>query len=1618
LALRVWNINFDWGLGSHPDERSTACFYAPSMQLPQSWDEFWDPHRSPLNPLWDLGRQEPRKFTYGHFPLYLGVVMGELFHVASPVAELLGAPHSTVELMARANGACDGVAVAGRLTIALLDTVTIYLLYLLGRRVYGRPAGLLAAAMYAFAAQAVQLSHFFAMDPASTTFTVLAVLGGVLFVQERSLRTIVVMGAGAGLAMASKFSALPILAVPAVAAGLTLWQERQKEVGGKQPNGGAQLMALLAAPLAWLLAAAVFFIASPYAVLDWGTFVQATLIEQGQMVRGVADFPFTRQYRNTTPYLYFIMQQMQWGLGWPLGVVAFGGALYMLVRAVGAVAAILRSLLSARAANGIRLPNYALANLVVWSWVVPYFGLTGGFLAKFNRYMSPLLPFLAFFAAATIWHLWQTRRAQHAEDGEDEPVARRPGRLTMLGRSLAALIAIIAVGGGLLWSVAYVNGVYGHEHPWITASRWTYQNVPRGSTILWELWDDPLPKTIPGEAGMDMGTAGLRNSDWGPYEEDTFEKYQVLKEKLREADYVAYSSKRIYESVDELPERYPMTNLYYQAMWDGRLGFELALDLTSPPRLFGKVFEDRTADESWSLYDHPQVTIFRKTRDLTDAEMDALFAGTWETAIPYYRGKESALSPVLEAIGLGSRPESEHSGLIAKVISLMSPVERAPGPNGLPPADEPSLLLDRPLAELPLVDNYRWNDAASNSPGLAIGIWWLAISLIGWLCWPLLFWLLRPLRDRGYLFSRTAGWLLASWLLWIPANTGLLYNTVRNVWLAVIVLGVLGILAGVRQRTDLGQFLRQRWGLLLIGEGVFAVAYLGFVLVRMANPDIWQPWFGGEKFMEFAFLNGILRSPTFPPVDPHFAGGQINYYYFGLYMVAFLIKMTGVYAEVAFNLAIPTLFALTVLNAYGLVYSAWGWTARSVRWHQGVATALLGPLFVTLLGNLDGFAQVVRNLAQQSNVEIQSIFPLVGTLAPALARVPALIRGEAALPAYDFWGPSRVIPNTINEFPYWSFLFADLHPHLIGIPLALLALAIVLAYLGTETLEAAASWRRAVLLAAYAFLLGALASVNLWEAPTYLGIGVLAYLTGAFLGQANGRVRLPWLRAVVVAAALGLGAYVTFSPFFLRYVNVGASGVGLVRTPDDWGAWLLIWGLPAYVLTTWVLVALASSRTQRRVGNLPTGLERAAGMVLRHFDRLPRLVKLHSLLVQGARPAYLAGIVVTLAFVVAAIVALAFGWTVLAFCLLVLAPAWTLLWRTGASHKRDPAVGHDAGESETAQEQSALWPAARVFLALLTTTGLAILAGTQIVYLKDFLQGGDWYRMNTLFKFFSQVWVLWGVATAVALPQLWRRLAAADRPRQAAAVTSDVVESDAVADVQRAYRGHSAPASLSWSWTAVFVLLLAASMAYPLWGTPARLSQRLVGWRPPFGTLNGLDYMRNGSYTWPDDSHRIELQYDWEAIQWLLANVRGNPVVAESAEVDYYRAGGTRVASLTGISGLRGMHESEQRAGEAVGERDGLHREFWNTQDETRTKELIDQLQISLIYVGELERHQHPDGVQKLERMAQRRQLEKLYSNAGVTIYGVPGTLARSESGYLVPVAQDAGVEDVGLAGS
>lgn len=251
--------------------------------------------------------------------------------------------------------------------------------------------------------------------------------------------------------------------------------------------------------------------------------------------------------------------------------------------------------------------------------MLPYFGLTGAFLAKFNRYMSPVLPFWLLWGAGLVGLMWNVGRDKVTRwqgdkvtpirsigqwQGEDvtqspnHPVTQSPSHLVTLSRGLAVILAAVGLAGGLFWGAAFVNGVYRQPHPWITAALWMKDNVPPGAVILCEQWDDCLPFGYFGVPEVNQARGNWSYIDWGPYEEDTPEKYQIMKQKLTEATFVIYSSKRIWASVDNLPERYPMTNLYYQSMFDGSLGFELVEASETYPSLFGFNFPDKTADET------------------------------------------------------------------------------------------------------------------------------------------------------------------------------------------------------------------------------------------------------------------------------------------------------------------------------------------------------------------------------------------------------------------------------------------------------------------------------------------------------------------------------------------------------------------------------------------------------------------------------------------------------------------------------------------------------------------------------------------------------------------------------------------------------------------------------------------------------------------------------------------------------------------------------------------------------------------------------------------------------------------------------------------------------------
>jgi len=1657
FALRTYNVDWADGQLPHPDERSTIAFYAPTIHWPKDLSTLLDPEKSSLNPFIDPNSGQPRSYTYGHFPLYLLAASGNVAAKLAPLAEKAGAPEKYVNMMRIANGS-PGFAWVGRVLVAIFDTLTVLFLFLLGKRLWGVHVGLLAAAFSAFTVQQIQLSHFFAVDPISASFVVITLYCAIKMLDTGKWSYTILTGIMAGLAVASKFSAMPVLAAPVIAGLLLTYRQMKGENANATPGW-------LLAGVTLLVAGVTFFITSPFAILDWQHFYQFVIKEQGAMARGEADMPFTRQYRGTTPYLYFIQQQVLWGMGILLGLVGWLGFGWAIVRA-----------LLGRAQPGV---------WIILSWLVPYFLITGSFLAKFNRYMSPVDPLLSLLAAGMLWALavWIVNRPKSkvqspkSEDPDEPPVTAEPipevvytapERRAKRWFWAMGLIVLIPT---ILWALAFVNGVYRTEHPFITASKWMYENIPDNSTIITEHWEEGMPLNLPIPGGY-PAAHGWQNVTMPMYEEDTPQKFETIKQNMREGDYYVLATKRLYGALPHLPQRYPMSTKFYKLLFEGKLGYELVGDFHTYPKLFGIEIPDQSADESFWVYDHPRTLIFKKVRDLSDEEWSELLGGTWENAVPYYTGQK------------------EGGGLLSKLTLGLLGGKAAAGAEQKPEKD---LLLDQPVDTLPDVGHVAWNPLRESSLASAI-IWWLALLGLQILAWPVAFALFGHLRDRGYGFARALGLILMAWISWMLSASHLMIN---NLWPYVIALAALALLSWLvwrRNRAGMAAFWRQRKGLVFTIEGVFTGAFLLFLFIRLMNPDLWQPWQGGEKFMEFAFFNAVLKTPYFPPYDPYFAGGIMNYYYYGYQILAVPTKLTGLKPTIVFNLAVPMLFALTATGVFSLVYTlAAGLRRRASSWRAGVGAGLLGAFIVAVMGNLDGGLVLFRKLAAASPSQFSSEIPGLATLVRALVALPAVISGEVHLPAYNYWDPSRVIPFTINEFPFWSYLFADLHPHMIGISFTVLFLG--LAYellarksgssvqysvfsvqdkapttpdedttasplntdhseldnkpltteaatpphedapasspntehfasenvpptseastilnenatsspLNTEHSEAGdetppseaaipsdestlssqlntehsepgngpstpdfptnppeskppSKLNTVPVLLAMPFVLGAIGATNTWDLPTYLGIGVLAWLLGDWL--ARGRIRI--LRTILFTVYLAAASYLLYLPFYSHYTTVFNTGVALTYMKTEMGTWLRIWGFFMFAAISFLLAAFIARPD--RVATLAwlSGL-------FRHFDRSARYLDFFDALV-SPRWDLPFGQAVLLLTVMVTVALAAFGYWVIALLLAVVVFAAFFLFRR--DHLRD-GIRKLRERDVTPADQ---------FVAGLFFTGLLILLGVEIVYLKDFLCGcgdgfltknhGDWYRMNTLFKFYIQTWVIMGVAAGAALPWLM----------------------DRAARWRRGWR---------WLWVASLGILLALGLIFPILGTKSRVNDRFPGPRPPRTTLDGMAFMSVGEYSWPNAGNTIELKYDYDAIRWLQENVTGTPVMAEAPAswyqvngqqvgYDYYRAGGLRVGSLTGLPILLGQHQGEQRYGWQVGPREQKSREFWQTTDLDRTRQIINELHIDYVYVGQLERILFsPEQLGKFDAMVQSGEAEVVYQNPETTIYKI-----------------------------
>ncbi|HYN88484.1 MAG TPA: glycosyltransferase family 39 protein [Ardenticatenaceae bacterium] len=593
-ALRVHGFNWDDNHLFHPDER-WIVIVAGGMERPASLAEFVSP-ASPINPFWDPEAGESRRFAYGHLPVYL-------LRAAGSAALRLGIEGPEGEL--------QYLGLVGRALSVATELLTIVLTYALGRRLFGVTAGLLAAAGVALATLHVQQAHFYTVDPPLVTLVMLALLAMTIVAETGSHRASIVAGVASGLAIGTKSSALIILFPLILAHAIYQFDAAQQQrvrtlvFGPRRLRSALDLWDGLDKQRGWqallpalIVGALAFVVTNPYAVLDAYHFADS-IKAQSRLVQGQRILPYTEQFRGTWPYLYFIGQQLRWFLGPALGLLAWAGFGWMLVR-------LLRRRVAAH-----ELPAVA--------WGILYFAVTGAVFMKFPRYFLPLTPLLFIWGAALILKLTERR-----------------------GALRVALVALVFVPSAL-YALAF-TAIYDQQHPWVQASNWVYKQAPRGSAILIEQWDHPLPSSM--EVDRVWRTRGeyeiLRND---PYDPETPEKAVLLAERLSETQWIILASPRGWGVLGRLGDQYPLMPPYYEALLDGRAGFEVAGLWRVEPQLgpvslrhnpFVSAFLPTPqawetaaparwtldlgfADESFSVYDHPLTIVLRKTRSL-DAE--------------------------------------------------------------------------------------------------------------------------------------------------------------------------------------------------------------------------------------------------------------------------------------------------------------------------------------------------------------------------------------------------------------------------------------------------------------------------------------------------------------------------------------------------------------------------------------------------------------------------------------------------------------------------------------------------------------------------------------------------------------------------------------------------------------------------------------------------------------------------------------------------------------------------------------------------------------------------------------------------------------------------------------
>lgn len=1514
----------------HPDERFLTEV-ATQIRLPASFERYIDTGRTPLNPR----NGNYKFFVYGMLPHEITRTIAVMItppdrlppqstapnnEGANPEYRLSKAFPESIRKFINPAGVDYSVEIhkVGRSVSAFFDLLSILLVFLIARRLYGEKVAYLAALMSAGTAFLIQQSHFFTVDATSTFFILLTIYYAVRIVQRGGVVDYLGAAIGVGGAMACRIT-LVTVAVAVIVAVLARLQrayinEQRRAIvrdivlvvlcgitalfaartlgpdmfAGTMPTSTPRMILSDKLGVSFMAVDDFFHGKGFFDIRPDDRFLQS-MSDISRFASGEVDWPPTQQWAARPRYVFALFNMVYAGMGAPLGIAAWLGFIV---------------------AGYYLLRRRMMEHLIPWTWVLFFFGWQGGLFLMSMRYYLPIYGMLTIFAAWLVVHIASYRQSMFNKVmhwmWQPGDVQLHFPRALAIARGVSYIVVVptlVVVLGALAWGYAF-SRIYTEDHTRVAASRWIYANIPPGSVVSSETWDDGLP------LGLDGRSADQFPGEAFPvYAEDELSKYigdgtadnKGLLKQIDNVDYIVLSSNRVYDTAGRLVMRYPALINYYKALFDGSLGFDLVAEFRSSPRLLGMEFPTAVwAEEAFSVYDHPRVLIFKKTERYSSENTKSLI----------------------------------FHGVVFEEVYKMTTIRASKAMTALHFTD----------VQWPTYRNAAsWNELFSTFTTTTVPWlwWWLALEIMSLAAFILLRRALAGLPDGGFAIAKTLGLLLAAWFIWLAGTLHVLPFNRVGVWIVVALLALVAAVMWWRGRTRWHAWWLQRRNLVITTQLVFMLAYLAFIWVRAQNPDLWHPGRGGEKPMDLAFLTAVVRSPTFPPYDPWFAGGMLNYYYFGFVMVGVLVHMTGIVPSTAYNLAVPTIFALTAVGAWGVALAlqgsfrtiharAWRWWLQALPYpeRRKLVGALLAALFTVVAGNWS---------------QAYWLLPGTGVNPPESCDKGTSYAAQqicSGREEWAFWDATRVVAiktgdGVINEFPFFTFLFADLHAHMIGLPLLIAALGVMLALIRhrSRVRQLWPRWReRGLAIVLLGLISGVAYATNTWDYPTILGMSVVTLLLVAWRDeQVRPNLALHITGVIAGVAVLVIASRVANWPFSQWFASdyTGLERWTSAQTPTK--LFVEVSGLWLYAALSGLVVLLIRTRWLS-----PILAFSMAGVIILTivFGMVSNLPSIY---------------VEAIAMMIGAVLLLALMWR---------AGNWELpSWSFGRTRVIQLELPVFAEIERRAPPRVATISLETLFLTVMVMAVLGISALTEVLVAK-----GDIGRMNSVFKFGMQVWVFGAISSGVMLAWSWQHIRAI-LPR-----------------TQRI-------------WQAVTVVAVLAAFAYPATATPARLGDRYDREIP--ATLNGEAFMSSPAATWSENGQNFDFSEDVAGINWIRQNVVGLPIMLE-AHAEAYRWD-ARIATYTGLPTLIGWpwHETQQRSvtdvGNVLNARQNAVRRWYSELDSNQIFAELQNYGVEYIYVGRMERALYGEqtGVAFAE-LAKAGKITQVFNQGDTRIYQVP----------------------------